>query len=272
MPAAKKYRNAPLEYVILQVTHPVAPALSRGETFALKAALVGSLPLLTNETVSRLDIMGVVGGGSPSTQVHEEPVVRLSSRDKRTAVTFGINSIGLETTNYDTWESMRELAERVISARMDIAPVDGVERIGLRYIDEIRVPGKERPDWHSWINPKLAPPLLDEAGDDLRVAQQQSIIQYVAESPNVLVTLRYGAVVGPSAIQDSQLSRPRVPARGPYFLIDTDAAWAPGVGEEVPALEASNVLAEADVLHAHVKQLFEASLTDRLRTEVLNAE
>lgn len=271
MPAPTKYRNAPLAYVIFQVVHPVAPPLTRGEEAGLKQALVKHLPLQTNETQTQLEVVGSFGGGQPKTEVRTDPVVRYSSRDKRTVVTFMSTSITLETSNYDTWDQFGALAKTVLAARMDVAPVDGVERIGLRYIDEIRVPIEERPDWSEWIDSRLAPPVLATSPDRLRVNQQQATIQYSTDEPGVVVTLRYGAVVGRSPVAGS-VAQPAVPADGPFFLIDTDAAWTPGVGEEIPALAPDTVLQTADGLHRFVKDLFEASLTDRLRTEVLDAE
>lgn len=271
MPTPTKYRNAPLAYVIFQVVHPAAPPLTRGEEAGLKQALVKALPLQTNETRAELEVVGTLGGGQPKTEVRTEPLVRYSSRDKRTVVTFLPTSITLETSRYDTWEQFSALAKTALAARMDVAPVDGVERIGLRYIDEIRLPNEETPEWSEWVDPKLAPPVLATSPDRLRVNQQQATIQYSTDEPGVVVTLRYGALVGRSSVAGS-VAQPPVPPEGPFFLIDTDAAWTPGVGEEVPTLEPDTVLRTGDSLHRFVKELFEASLTDRLRTEVLDAQ
>ncbi len=270
VPESTKYRNAPLELVILQVTHPAAPSLSRGEEAGLKAALLKVLPLSERGVINSVEF-AVSGTQSSGSQVRSEPVVRFTTRDKRLGVTFNPNSITIETTKYDTWGDLLQLAHTVLSARMDIAPVDGVERIGLRYIDEVRVPD-QTPDWSTWVNSKLAPPILDESGQNLRVQQQQATIQYATDVPNVLVTLRYGAVVAATSVGATVLARPDAHPVGPFFLIDSDAGWTPGPGEEIPALDPSEVLGKADVMHRFVKQLFEASLTDRLRTEVLDAE
>lgn len=271
MTSSTKYRNAPLAYVIFQVVHPVAQPLTRGEEAGLKQALVKALPLQTNETRAELEVIGPLGGGQPKTEVRTEPLVRYSSRDKRTVVTFLPRSITLETSRYDTWETFRALAKTVLAARMDVAPVDGVERVGLRYFDEIRVPNEEKPEWSEWVNPKLAPPVLATPPDRLRVNQQQATIQYSTDEPGVVVTLRYGAVVGRSPVAGS-VAQPPMSPDGPFFLLDTDAAWSPGAGEEVPVLEPDTVLRTGDSLHRFVKELFEASLTDRLRTEVLDAQ
>ena len=266
------YRHAPLIYVILQVTHPVSMPIGRGEEAALKAKFAGRLPLTSREQVTQFEMQARADGGQPNTRALTEEHLRLSARDKRTSVTYAPSSITIETTKYETWDDLRALAETGLAARMDVAPVDGVERIGLRYVDEVRIPGDERPDWRSWSEPQLAPPALEVAAGALVVQQQQSVVQYATERAGVSVVLRYGAVDGPSVIQAIPLVRPEAPSSSPFFLVDTDASWTPGPGAEVPPLDPGSVLAEADVLHSYVKELFEASLTDQLRSEVLDAE
>ena len=270
--AARKYRNAPLVYVIAQVIHPVAPTLTRGEEVALKEALVEWLPLVSNEIQRQIDVVGFENNGQPQVNMRSDSIRRFSARNKRTSVAISDTAMTIETTSYDTWEVFRELVGQILKARMDIAPVDGVERIGLRYIDEIRVPGEGIPDWALWVNPLLVPPVFASVGEKLSAQQQQATIQYETNEQNVGVTLRYGAVVGRSPVADSMLARPGTPSNGPFFLIDTDAAWAPKPGEEVPPLDPSEVINTANVLHRFVKKLFEASLTDRLRSEVFHAE
>jgi len=181
-----------------------------------------------------------------------------------------LTSITIETTNYSTWPELRALVELVLSARMDTAPVDGVERIGLRYTDEIRIPGEGEPKWGEWINESLMPPRPNTLSARLSLVQQQSTLLFSADEPGASITLRYGALNGSSTASSSLLARPNAPESGPFFLIDTDAAWVPLPGEEVPALDPATVASKSDVLHALAKELFEAALTDRLRAEVLN--
>jgi len=267
VPTRRRYRHAPLAYVIFQVVHPSSAPVGRGDEEALKRALRSYVPLASREVLSQLEITGQLNGAvGPQTRVRNDEQLRFTSRDKRTSVIFAPNAVTLETTRYETWEELRELATAALEARMGIAPVDGVERVGLRYLDEVRVPDVSAPGWGEWINPQLAAPAL--APDVLRPHQQQSVVQYTTDSPEVVVALRYGAVDGPSAVQGSPLLVTAPPASGPFFLIDTDASWTPA---EVPPLDPASVLEKADDLHNYVKELFEASLTDRLRQEVLDA-
>lgn len=273
VPSTHKYSNAPLVYVIVQVTHPVAPPITNHEESALKRALSEHVPLATSETVTHMEVTGSLDGATPpNTEVRNERILRFKSRDRRTSVTYASNAVTVETTRYDTWQQLRELASLSLAARMDVAPVDGVERIGLRYIDELRVPDAVDPLWREWVDPQLAPPALEVSPGILHPHQQQSVVQYRTDQPGIFVVLRYGAANGPSAVQGLPIDRPTPPPSGPFFLIDTDASWTPLPGEEVPPLTPDSVLSTADALHDYVKELFEASLTDRLRTEVLDAK
>lgn len=254
---------------LIEVKHPQAPPLSRGELAGLKAALVKVLPLQSSEEQVQVQI-AVGGGGAPPQRVRT--VHRYLSRNRTVSANFTQDSFTVETTSYDGWQGFRETLALVAAALTDVAPVDGVQRIGLRYIDEIRVPTAdgEVPDWSQWVRGDLVAPSYPSLGLD--PVQQQAVVQYRTDQPGETVTLRYGAVVGPPVVGDVPLARPPAPPSGPFFLIDTDAAWEVVPGESVPELEVDFLLRTADRLHEPVKTLFESALTAKLIKEVLDAE
>jgi uncharacterized protein (TIGR04255 family) len=274
--SSRTYRNPPLALALIEVKHPSAPALGRGELAALKAALLKVLPLQSTEARMRVAFQVGPGGGAGSpVSSQTDSVFRFSSRDKRTSVTFGPDSFSIETTAYEGWQHFRELLRLAVNARMDIAPVDGIERIGLRYVDEIRVPDRDAtvgPEWVTWVDPSLAAPLPLGLGFPLRPVQQQAVVQYATEMADDTLTLRYGAVFGPPAVGSGPPARAVVPAPGHYFLIDTDAAWTVKAGDDVPVADVTFTLDTADRLHGPVTALFESLLTDKLCKEVLGVE
>ena len=79
------------------------------------------------------------------------------------------------------------------------------------------------------------------------------------------VVLRYG-LIGPAAVDPTGPLVIESPPRGPYYLIDIDSAWVGSV-EAKPL--AAWALEKLSVLHAPVRRLFENSITDELRNEVL---
>lgn len=65
---------------------------------------------------------------------------KLVGRDRRTAITFRSDAMTVEVTDYPGWERFRTIIHAMVAARQDVAAVDGCTRIGLRYINEVRVP------------------------------------------------------------------------------------------------------------------------------------
>jgi hypothetical protein len=53
------------------------------------------------------------------------------------------------------WEKLLDLVADALRARAAVGGIDGVERVGLRYVDEIRVPDLTPGDWAPWLDPTL---------------------------------------------------------------------------------------------------------------------
>jgi uncharacterized protein (TIGR04255 family) len=172
----------------------------------------------------------------------------------------------IETTRYLKWEKFRKIAAEVFTARSDVAPVDGIERVGLRYIDEIRVPvTDEGVDWGPYVDVTMLGPavLAPELG---LVNEQWQGIAVFHPAPGDALVLRYGPRVGYAVEPGGDLRRP-APPPGPFFLMDIDSFWAPS--DEVPEFAVDPLLETSDRLHAPVRRLFERLITERLRAEVL---
>lgn len=266
------YKHAPLAMVLLEVRHPEALPLTRGDVAALEAQLVKFAPLhKTDEIVEAGFSIGPTGAhpGPSKTRVLD----RFIARDRRTNVNIGTDLLTVETTAYPGWERFRELLAASLTARNDIAPVAGFSRIGLRYIDEIRVPTDGgAPDWQDWVDRTLLGPDLTSVAA-LRPTQHQVVMQYATAQPSETITLRYGAVDAEPAVRSSDvLVRPNLPGRGHFFLIDIDAAWSTPEDEPTPEFSPDGLLEVADRLHAPVKAIFESLITEKLREEVLDAD
>lgn len=266
MPTTPPYLNAPLQLTVLEVRHPPANYLTRGEVAGLKQALQRVLPF------HMVDEMQEVRWPAMSATPRSIELNRFVSRDKRTCVTFGPEAISVETTDYPGWTHFKEVVRSVLDARQDIAPVDGVTRLGIRFIDEIRVPVTGAAiDWSEWVAESLIAPRLSTSELALEVRQQQSVVEYVS-GDNETLTVRFGQIDGPPAVASSpHLARPDLPPPGPYFLIDTDVAWAVQEGEAVPELSVDQIQAQMHRLHPPAKSVFEALITDKLREEIFNA-
>lgn len=268
MSTTPPYPNAPIALAIVEVRGPESPPLARAEILALKKATQQTLPLFATERAGSVSMeIGPAGVRQVASGEHE--LVKFMTRSKRTSVTFSPTSTTIETTDYKGWTDFKKFVTLGLSARQDIAPMDGLVRLGIRVIDEIRVPEESRQDWSDWLAPALLAPSVESAGRSLLLMQQQSVVQYAGLDRGETITIRYGAMNGPAAVTSApNLVRPNVPGPGPFFLIDTDAAWELADGEELPPLDPTKVAHLADKLHAPMKEVFESFITDRLRKEV----
>ncbi len=254
------YPSAPVVLVALEVRHPAAAPMNAAAVSRAKKVLSGVTPLAGE---AQMTTVTITPGATNQHIIEVAP--RFSSRDRTTAVTFRLGAVVVETTRYDHYERLREIAERAFEAREAAGSVDGIERVGLRYIDEIRVPGAEDLlSWSQWVDSALVGPAPLAAAHGLTTAQWQGVTVFEGTDRSALV-LRYGPRDGYAVDPGGELRRP-APGPGPFFLLDIDSYWAP---DDVPAFDLQALLERCDALHKPVRGLFESLITDKLREEVL---
>lgn len=253
------YPHAPLALVVLEVRHPATVRLSATHVESLQRAFGERLPIMRPEQSTNFDIMASV----QETTTYP----RFLSSDLHTSVTVHSDSIAVETTAYEGWESFLQIVELALTARNEITPVVGIERVGLRYIDEIRpLLGEQIEDWAPWVNESLLGPRF--LGDTLSasVVESRGIIALSPEA-DFTVAMRYGVGEGQAVVSTPNLRR-REELNGTYFLIDIDASWQPQESD-VAAYDTTELRSVLSRLHEPVRTLFEAVITPKLREDVL---
>lgn len=188
---------------------------------------------------------------------------RFVSRDKTSSIGFRPGTIVVQTSFYRGYiEHFRPLIEAAVKTIHDVVELNGLTRIGLRYFDEIRVPGvgEDPVDWNDYF----ARPLVDvfDLGIPLDLTPQtfNGMASFRTEMESTLV-LRWGPRDGPAI--DTKGVRRTLPNTGPMFLIDIDSYWEPQ--DQIPPFDPKAVLDICDDLHEPVRDLFEATITDKLR-------
>jgi len=258
----QRYSNAPVVLVAAEARHPDAPLLSPGEQGEVKRLLASNFPLPQPLQNTRLR----AAVGAPPTVEHEI-VPRFATRDQTTAVTFGAQAVSVETTKYETFEHLSELVRISIEARQKVAPVDGLMRLGLRYVNEIRVPDicNGVIGWREWINASLLG--AAQVGTSLGLtAEQWQGATVFNRGDGRQVAVQYGSREGFAVMPGGPLQR-STPPPGPFFLLDIDSFWAATV--EVPEFTVETVMNLCVDLHEPISGLFEGLITERLREEVL---
>ncbi len=260
MNQSEVYPGAPIALVILEIRHPVASNLTLTDRIAVKEALSEYAPILRNVEV----VEASFGVGEPQTQRYPKFV----SRDKHLNISFRADAVVIEATKYYGYDWLRKVVDAVLSARIDIAPVDGLERIGMRYVDEIRVAGDVASDidWERWVSHDLLGPRAVSKGLGMETQMSQGVTMFSMEEEGRSLALRYGALRGRAVESNEDLLRPSL-NDGPFFLFDIDSSWASL--DRIPEFEPQSILELVDQLHAPVRQLFELLVTNDYREEVL---
>ena len=194
---------------------------------------------------------------------------RFVDSDQHRAVLVTPSRVSVDTTQYVSFDEFSGFLERVLDAVAARAMGRACGRLGLRYVDEIRVPGTESGNvdqWRGWIDDGLLPAaalrpsdrrrelagVIDDAGDD------GFGVRFTWHTGN-------GHAVQPSG----PLIVPNPSEPGPYFALDTDSYWTAKPGTGILGLGDPALLQRVRHLHEPVQALFEMSLTDQLRHDVL---
>jgi uncharacterized protein (TIGR04255 family) len=174
----------------------------------------------------------------------------------------------IDTTEYSTFSEFLTFLQAVFAAVAEVASGRACRRIGLRYVDEIRVPGLEPGNvgqWRDWIDPDLLPPA---ALSDTTAKREIAGVIDDADADGFGVRFTWhtgdGYVVDPTG----PLVVPDPDGPGPYFALDTDSYWSAQPGVEILGLGDPALIDRIRRLHDPVQRFFEMSLTDRLRNDV----
>lgn len=259
-----RYLNAPLKLVVFAAE--LSPVALLGETATLDqihARLRGELPI--REDVTNAFVPGPDGGLLPANGA------RLVDRSQHRAVMVTPSRIAADTTTYSTFSEFAEFLGRVLDAVAAVAPGRACRRLGLRYVDEIRVAAAEPGNveqWLDWVDDSLLPTvaLRNRPGNCRR-----EIAGVVDDTDDDGFGVRFAwhTGVGHAVQPVGPLVVPNPSPPGPYLALDTDSYWTAQPGAEVLGLGDPALIDLVRKLHEPVQRYFEMTLTDRLRQEVL---
>ncbi|MGW7453371.1 TIGR04255 family protein [Streptomyces sp. NPDC054787] len=257
------YPNTPLALAVVELRHTVTAPLSEAEQASLKGFLSDVFPLArpapgaVNVTLTPA---GVTNEQTP-------PNPRYMTRDNTSAVTFRPDAIVVETTRYVRRSMLREHLRLAVTARQTVAPADGMTRLGVRYVNEVRAGIESPADWSQWIIPDLTNIASLKAGAIGSARSWQGMAVFGDQQQGVV--LRHGNLEGYAVNPSGDLRRP-TPSPGPYYLIDLDSYWTPE--SETPTLDWGNIESRYDTAALNAHGLFEQLITDEYRQEVLRRD
>jgi uncharacterized protein (TIGR04255 family) len=237
--------RSPLRLVVCQVRHDrTFAAVDATRVIALHSELADRYPTITEAAVQTFGFLAGPGGAQMTTP---EPSKgwQFRSADETWTVTIQPDFFSLETSAYLDWSDFRERLLRVVRAvGAHVGPVVE-QRVGLRYVDEVRDPVVTDPvDWRGWIDESLLGPLVHPSfGPALRSTQQ--VLELEAHEA-LRVILRHGTL--------------RVPGEKQWlYLLDHDCFRQQGRPFDADALAGT-----LDDLQRLALQVFQAAITPRL--------
>jgi uncharacterized protein (TIGR04255 family) len=263
------YPNASLRLVTAEFRFPLSPRLSGDPLDTLSDLLSERLPII-EPAGNSVGLEFSSASAQPQLLPAREPAYRFMERDRRTALTVQPGRFAVEVTAYTHWEEFRELIRWALEKiGNELHAIVALDRLGIRYIDEIRVPSEpEIPSlWSSFIDEHLLAPLQLADGFDVK-ALHGALQLSTGEGCEMVV--RYGTLTGHLVADIGPLQLLTPAGQGPTFYIDTDSYWTRPVSRQ-DEFDVDTALGLADAVHAPVSALFERAITERLRDEVLRS-
>jgi uncharacterized protein (TIGR04255 family) len=260
--------NAPVALVTLEIRHPATDSLTESSARELKQQLVSELPIERQAQ----DVQWGMAAPGQAPQPVADRFVRYSNRENTTAASLKNQAIVVETTAYTNFDSFLDIAMRVVDARSQVSNLVGIERIGLRYVLEIRVPAgvDGRIAWANWIDESLLGPQRLAPGG-LLLTEWQGAAVYREAQPGKSLIVRYGPGVGQALDAQYHLRRVTPVQPGQFFLMDIDSFWTPPTGA-IPEYNREALVSTYRELYAPAQTVFQDMLTSRLKDELLRTQ
>jgi uncharacterized protein (TIGR04255 family) len=261
MTPSEIFPNAPLALVVTEVRYPpVSEGALTMPVYRRVRDRLGEGWVIHNATTRTIEA-GMDAAG-PLASVRSEKFSRITSRERTRIVTVKPENFTVEVVDYLGFPDFRELLVLAAEAVADVLRPDGIVRVGIRYINEVSVPGPS-PQWRTWLDSSLIPPDLPS---EFMLTEWTGTAHYQV-APEQSLVLRYGPSPGPVVSSEGPLRRIRVP-QGPVFMLDFDSFWQP---DNIPEFTDNRISEVADSLHRPLRGLFQSlckpSLIDVFREE-----
>ncbi|MDX3631697.1 TIGR04255 family protein [Streptomyces europaeiscabiei] len=253
------YKHAPLALVTAEVQFPYSPRLRQEDTLdRIQLALEELLPVRRTEKRFTLQI-----SAGKESQASSIDVQRFLDRPHRLSLVTSPEAFTVETTSYDEFDSFLTVVTKVSEVLIREKAIPAVERVGLRYIDEIRVPEaiESAAQWVDWVNPRLLPS-IDNPPGPLKTSQGIALFDL---GDSAQLQFQFAAVNGTPVVNNSPLRRLADFEPGPFFVLDLDSFWKAATPEKSTDFSIDFLRSTLSRLHAPMGQVFQSALTDRLR-------
>ncbi len=258
-PNREIFPRSPLALVTVEIRFTDAARLRQQQTKdEVTIALEDRFPFA--EPLQQADV-SLIPGASP--QIQQRVGVVLKNATSTETLTIMSESVTYETTTYTSFDELLEPVTAACDALAASKVKPALQRVGLRYIDEVRVPEliTDVRQWSKWIDRQLVGQLM-VGPEDHPVTMTQSASTFDLGDGRGL-NFRSAALNGGPIVVPQFLKRPAIDS-GPFFVLDFDGFQDLTRGQAVPLN--SDVIREAlSSVHVPCGNGFQRSITDDAR-------
>jgi uncharacterized protein (TIGR04255 family) len=256
------FSNSPLALVAAEVRLSDSPRLRQQETLdAVAIALEGRFPFIKPLPDIKFNVGNLGPGVRP--QVEHQRRVVLTNAANTESITITPSSLMYETTAYREFDDLRVGVTAACEALIGANVHPALLRVGLRYIDEIRVPERitDVRAWGKWIDSSVVGPLA-VGPDDVAVRSAQGLVTFDLGDGKGL-NFQYAALDQSPIVEPQFLKRQRFEP-GQFFVLDFDG-FRDFSGQDAVPLDADEVADILTAVHVPAGAAFQRAITENAR-------
>lgn len=248
------FPNPPLVLAVCQVRFPrTFGLLQSAELRSFQKPIQDAYPV--SAAGAEITLEAQYGADAKIKQSRDK--LTFSTPDGAWTVSLTEESVGLETRVYEGFAPFRARLDQALQA-LD-ACLEGIKptRIGLRYVNEIRV-GVE-PDWGRVIREELRGPLATEVMGNASQCLQEIVVPHDEHSG---MTMRHGLLPEGTTVAGTQ-----VPEGEPFYLLDYDVFRSYPL-DALQTMDSSALVAMAAQFNEVAYGLFRWSILDEFLSQL----
>jgi uncharacterized protein (TIGR04255 family) len=260
-PKREVFPNSPLALVAAEIRFTDAPRLRQAETLDAIAVAVESFLPVHAQADGGVNIQ--ITNGQPQVLPLTGRVMK--NLDSTAAMSIFPDRLSFETTAYTEYSAFRDAVVACAHALVDAGVKPAVQRVGLRYLDEVRVPDARVADaraWNEWIDKRLVDHLQLGPGAAPAV-RAEGFVSYDLGNRRGL-NFRFAALpIGAVVVTNNLVRRPFV-ENVPFFVLDFDG-YEDFAGPKATLLDRDVVAMSLDAVHGPAGETFQNTITDKAR-------
>jgi uncharacterized protein (TIGR04255 family) len=264
----------PLVYAVFELRVPFSPKLGSPDSAHRLAAMLETLTVLREEPQQR-----ITTAADGSVSLRPESAWRLLNIESSRSCVLSNTSLRYEATRYSGFDRFKDEVRELLDAISEVCPPVGYDRLGLRYVNEVRPPSAidKFSEWSHWIAPSYIDAIVgaesaipefpdhDRALTDCQLVSAETNLQF-ALPENSAMTLRLVNLHGAGVVGNEPLRRYQLPAPGPFYVVDFDGYW-PREPADVELFSPDKIMEQLNRVHDPVKSTFRWATTPDYREE-----